>query len=208
MNNIRYCNDPEGYKRVFVSLKLPNPVLQRIESINSFIDGRLVKKVKSPGFHLTLHFCGVTKIWQAKFLHSELIDKLGHLSSVRLKLGVIGSFPRPSNAKIIWLGLNGDSSKLNYIQSCVSKAAIGLGLEVNTTKFKPHITLARIKNGNKLKQNEVFLKDINQIEKSILDFPEFEIKSIDIINSIHSNSRHQYIGIGSIYLDNQTCCPN
>ena len=144
-----------------------------------------------------------TKIWQAKFLHSELINNLGRLST--LKSGVISSFPKPSNAKVIWLGLNGNLSELNYIQSKISKSAIKLGLGINTAKFMPHITLARIKNGHKLKQNEVLLKDIGIIEKSILDFPGFEIKSISIINSVHSKNGCQYSEIGSIYLGNQTC---
>ena len=98
-----------------------------------------------------------TKIWQAKFLHSELINNLGRLST--LKSGVISSFPKPSNAKVIWLGLNGNLSELNYIQSQISKSAIELGLGINTAKFMSLITLARIKNGHKLKQNEVLLKD-------------------------------------------------
>ena len=144
-----------------------------------------------------------TKIWQAKFLHSELINNLGRLST--LKSGVISSFPKPSNAKVIWLGLNGNLSELNYIQSPISKSAIELGLGINPPKFMPHITLARIKNGHKLKQNEVLLKDIGFVEKSILDFPEFEIKSISIINSVHSKNGYQYSEIGSIYLENQTC---
>ena len=205
MKNKRLFNDSETYHRLFVALKIPNNVLQRIESINQYIDDRFVKKVKSRSFHLTLHFCGETKIWQAKILHSELINNLGRLSPLKLKLGVIGSFTKPSNAKIIWLGLNGDLPELNYIQSQISKSAIELGLGINPPKFMPHITLARIKNGHKLKQNEVLLKDIGIVEKSILGFPEFEIKSISIINSVHSKNGYQYSEIGSIYLENQTC---
>ena len=203
MKNKRLFNDSETYHRVFVALKIPNNVLQRIESINRYIDGRLVKKVKSKSCHSTLQFWGETKIWHSKILHSDLINHLGQLSS--LKLGVIGSFPKPSNAKIIWLGLNGNLPELNYIQSQISKSAIQLGLGINPTKFMPHITLARIKNGHKLKQNEVLLKDIGIVEKSILNFPEFEIKSISIINSVHSKNGYQYSEIGSIYLENQTC---
>ena len=103
------------------------------------------------------------------------------------------------------MGVNGNLSELNYIQSKISKSAIKLGLGINTAKFMPHITLARIKNGHKLKQNEVLLKDIGIIEKSILDFPGFEIKSISIINSVHSKNGCQYSEIGSIYLGKQTC---
>ena len=99
MKNKRLFNDSETYHRVFVALKIPNNVLKRIESINRYIDDRLVKKVKSKSFHSTLHFCGETKIWQAKFLHSELINNLGRLSTLKLKLGAIGSFPKPSMPK-------------------------------------------------------------------------------------------------------------
>jgi len=69
----------------------------------------------------------------------------------------------------------------------------------------PHITLARVREGNKLKQKEVFLKNIKIVKKSILDSPVFEVKSIVIINSVQSGNGYQYNEIGSIYLNNQAC---
>ena len=67
MKNKRLFNDSETYHRVFVALKIPNNVLQRIESINRYIDDRLVKKVKSRSFHLRLYFCGKQKYGKQNF---------------------------------------------------------------------------------------------------------------------------------------------
>ena len=192
------------YKRVFVALKFPNSVLKRIQSINACIDDRVVRKAKSSSFHLTLHFFGETEISQVKFIHSELMNNLGHLAPLKLKLDTIGSFPK-SSAKVIWLGVNGDLCELNYINSQISKSARKLGLEIKVEKFMPHITLARVREGNKLKQKEVFLKNIKIVKKSILDSPVFEVKSIVIINSVQSGNGYQYNEIGSIYLNNQAC---
>ena len=50
MKNKRLFNDSETYHRVFVELKTPNNVLQRIESINRYIDDRLVKKLNPEVF--------------------------------------------------------------------------------------------------------------------------------------------------------------
>ena len=85
------------YKRVFVALKLPNCVLQQIQSINGYIDDRVVRKVKSSSFHLTLHFCGETEITQVKSLHFELMNHLEHLAPLKLKLEAIGFFPKTGN---------------------------------------------------------------------------------------------------------------
>lgn len=192
------------YKRVFVALKFPNSVLKRIQSINACIDDRVVRKAKPSSFHLTLHFFGETEISQVKFIHSELMNNLGHLAPLKLKLDTIGSFPK-SSAKVIWLGVNGDLCELNYINSQISKSARKLGLGIKVEKFMPHITLARIRDGNKLKQKEIFLKDIKIVKKLILDSPAFEVKSIVIINSVQSENGYQYNEIGSIYLNNQAC---
>ena len=197
--------DTDIYKRVFVALKFPHSVLKRIQSINACIDDRVVRKAKSSSFHLTLHFFGETEISQVKFIHSELMNNLGHLAPLKLKLDTIGSFPKSSNAKVIWLGVNGDLCELNYIQSQISKSARKLGLEIKVEKFMPHITLARVREGNKLKQKEVFLKNIKIVKKSILDSPVFEGKSIVIINSVQYGNGYQYNEIGSIYLNNQAC---
>lgn len=192
------------YKRVFVALKFPNSVLKRIQSINACIDDRVVRKAKPSSFHLTLHFFGETEISQVKFIHSELMNNLGYLAPLKLKLDAIGSFPK-SSAKVIWLGVNGDLCELNYINSQISKSARKLGLGIKVEKFMPHITLARIRDGNKLKQKEIFLKDIKIVKKLILDSPAFEVKSIVIINSVQSENGYQYNEIGSIYLNNQAC---
>ncbi len=193
------------YKRVFVALKCPNSVLKRIQSINACIDDRVVRKAKPSSFHLTLHFFGETEIAQVKFIHAELMNDLRHLAPLKLKLDIIGSFPKPSNAKVIWLGVNGDLCELNYINSQISKSARKLGLGIKVEKFMPHITLARIRDGNKLKQKEIFLKGIKVVKKLILDSPAFEVKSIVIINSVQSENGYQYNEIGSIYLNNQAC---
>ena len=193
MKDNRLLYDTDIYKPVFVALKFPNSVLKRIQSINACIDDRVVRKAKSSSFHLTLHFFGETEISQVKFIHSELMNNLGHLAPLKLKLDTIGSFPKSNNAKVICLGVNGDLCELNYIQSQISKSARKLGLEIKVEKFMPHITLARIREGNKLNQKEVFLKNIKIVKKSILDSPVFEVKSIVIINSVQSGNGYHNI---------------
>ena len=195
----------DTYERVFVALKLPNSVLQQIQSINACLDERIVRKVKLSNLHLTLNFLGETKICHIKFLQSELIKHLGRLAPFKLKLDSIGSFPNGSNPKIVWMGVNGNLRELNYIQSQITKVVAGFRFGYKEDKFTPHITLARIKNGNNLKQNEVFSQDIQVVEKSLLETFPFEVKSVVIINSVHSKNGYQYDEIGAIYLKNQTC---
>ena len=119
-------------------------------------------------------------------------------------MGSIGSFPNGSKSKIVWVGVNGNLRELNYIQSQIAKVVAELRFGYRDDKFTPHITLARIKNGNNLKQNEVFLQDMQVIEKSLLGTSPFEVKSVFIINSVHSKNGYQCDEIGAIYLKNQT----
>ena len=119
-------------------------------------------------------------------------------------MGSAGSFPNGSKSKIVWVGVNGNLRELNYIQSQVAKVVAELRFGYRDDKFTPHITLARIKNGYNLKQNEVFLQDMQVIEKSFLGTSPFEVKSVFIINSVHSKNGYQCDEIGAIYLKNQT----
>ena len=142
-----------------------------------------------------MNFLGETKICQVKFLQSELIKCLGCLVPFKLKLDSVGSFPN-SRAKIVWLGINGDLCKLNYVQSQITKVVARLGFRYRDDKFKPHITLARIKNCNNLQENEIFLKDMQVIEKSLLeikdslDLPTEEVEMA--IQSRRDYRRHPY----------------
>ena len=188
------------YDRVFVALKLPNNVLRQIHLINNYLDNKIIRKVKLNNLHMTLYFLGHVNSCQIELLKLQLIDNLKQCLPFVLSLSTVGVFTQTKNTKILWLGVKGNTGKLAYMQSEISKVVDGLNLGVKRVKFKPHITLGRIKNGDNVKQNEVFSQNIKLIEKAILETPPFEVKSVVIIYSVPSKNGHQYNEIQTICL--------
>ena len=188
------------YDRVFVALKLPNNVLRQIHLINNYLDNKIIRKVKLNNLHMTLYFLGHVNSCQIELLKLQLIDNLKQCLPFVLSLSTVGVFTQTKNTKILWLEVKGNIGKLAYMQSEISKVVGGLNLGVKRVKFKPHITLGRIKNGDDVKQNEVFSQNIKLIEKAILETPPFEVKSVVIINSVPSKNGHQYNEIQTICL--------
>lgn len=190
----------KAYDRVFVALKLPNNVLRQIHLINNYLDNKIIRKVKLNNLHMTLYFLGHVNSCQIELLKLQLIDNLKQCLPFVLSLSTVGVFTQTKNTKILWLEVKGNIGKLAYMQSEISKVVGGLNLGVKRVKFKPHITLGRIKNGDDVKQNEVFSQNIKLIEKAILETPPFEVKSVVIINSVPSKNGHQYNEIQTICL--------
>ncbi|MGB0653249.1 MAG: RNA 2',3'-cyclic phosphodiesterase, partial [Thermoplasmatota archaeon] len=54
-----------------------------------------------------------------------------------------GAFPKPSQARVAWLGV--DAPGLEALARCVVDATGGFGQPPDRRRFRPHVTLARLK---------------------------------------------------------------
>ena len=98
----------------------------------------------SENFHVTLCFAGEVQGGVMRDLEEELGDIAGPRFAVAL--GGVHSFtsgkqPRALVAKVE------KSDRLERLQQRVSTVARNCGIEVESRKFRPHITLARFRNG-------------------------------------------------------------
>ena len=102
---------------------------------------REVKPVELQNFHFTLFFLGeVSDIDVIKFKMQEL-----QFEPFALTYQGVGAFPKPSSAKIIWLGTDpaGGQKLLGLANDVISKMA-ELGFSADK-QFSPHVTIFRVK---------------------------------------------------------------
>jgi 2'-5' RNA ligase len=125
--------------RLFVALELPESVRERLGVLQGGVPG--ARWVDDHQLHLTLRFIG------------EVTEDVGHdiddaLLSIRapgfeLELAGVGEFGG-KNPRALWAGVRSNGALL-HLQKKVETALQRIGLEPETRKFSPHVTLARLR---------------------------------------------------------------
>lgn len=126
--------------RLFIAIPVPDDLRQRLLAISSGVRG--ARWVRPEGMHITLFFAGETDREQARDLDGEL--EAISMPTFELTCRGLGYFERGSRIKSIWAGIE-PSDGLKYLHDRVESAAVRAGFERENRKYKPHITLARLK---------------------------------------------------------------
>lgn len=99
---------------------------------------------KAEKLHLTLKFLGDSDEKQIARLF-EIVEDISKINSnLKLQIANPNAFPASGNARVLWLGIEGDVEKLREINSVLENECEKIGFKKNK-KFKPHLTIARIR---------------------------------------------------------------
>lgn len=128
--------------RLFVAIPIPDEVRRRLIAISSGV--RNARWVRPEGMHITLFFAGETDRQQARDLDAELEHV--RLPAFDIRCNGLGYFERGSVIKSIWAGIETNPT-LAHLQGRVESAGVRAGFPHENRKFKPHVTLARLKGG-------------------------------------------------------------
>lgn len=126
--------------RLFIAIPIPDDLRSQLTAISSGVRG--AKWVRPEGMHITLSFCGDTDRDQARDLDTELGDI--SMPPFDLRCSDYGFFERGTKIKSIWAGIENNPT-LIYLHGRVETATVKAGFQREARKFKPHITLARLK---------------------------------------------------------------
>jgi len=157
--DIRCMNEAITKVRAFIAIKLDSAILEKVafvcEQIQKKVTSRSIRWVKTNQIHLTLRFLGDVPNTQIPFLLEKLKPISKEIAAFKLGLGALGSFPEYRNPRIIWIGLKGDLSSLSQVYQRVAELSAGFGAHAEDKAFKPHLTLARIKEASKMEGQNI-----------------------------------------------------
>ena len=126
--------------RLFIALDLPNDIRARLSCLAAGVPG--VRWIPPENLHLTLRFVGEVDGGAAEELDAELaaID----LGAFALTLSGVGVFERGRHPHTLWAGVAAEPA-LPCLHERIELAAQRAGLEPESRRFKPHVTLGRLK---------------------------------------------------------------
>lgn len=168
-------------KRIFTAIDISDEartkVTNYIESLHSEFQQIRVGWERAEKLHLTLKFFGDTDEKQLKSLDEAVSNTTKQISNFRLQISGTGVFPSPRNARILWLGLNGENRELQNLNEILETKCEQVGFAKEKRYFKGHLTIARLREPHKSK--ELAQKHLQNDFKAI----EFEANEIVIYES-------------------------
>jgi 2'-5' RNA ligase len=133
--------------RLFIAWPLSPEVEQELGRIEFLLKqkGGRVSWVAPKNIHLTARFLGDTDEKLVVNL-KDLIDSVAEKPhAVSLTIDKLGAFPDMKRPRVIWAGLSGDTSPLQATADLIERAVCELGYTPEPKKFRPHLTLGRVK---------------------------------------------------------------
>lgn len=134
--------------RAFIAIELPDTVRAALSRLQNDLKGSTsapVKWVEPGAIHLTLKFLGNISAPAISDIATSLSEGVKPVAPFQLGLGQTGAFPNPHAPRVVWVGLEGDTTALSTLQQSVELAVIPLGFEREQRRFSAHLTLGRVR---------------------------------------------------------------
>ncbi len=132
--------------RAFIAFELPPEVLQLAADLQARLQrqGLKMRWVRPGNMHLTLRFLGEIPPAQTAALAEAMRTAARGSTPLQLSAQGMGVFPGLRKPRVMWIGLGGQTDRLERLAEELAAALMPLGIPREERPFKAHLTLARI----------------------------------------------------------------
>ncbi len=150
--------------RAFLAVELSQELRAELATVQQELKRRIEPEMKRDtrmswaqpaSIHLTLKFLGDMDEQVIDSLLATVEQAIGSQIPVNVPLERLGAFPRPQSPRVLWVGPSenwgrgAEAKRIAGIHGAIEQACEGLGFLRETKPFSPHLTLARIKVGER-----------------------------------------------------------
>ncbi|MGH7590911.1 MAG: RNA 2',3'-cyclic phosphodiesterase [Gemmatimonadales bacterium] len=137
--------------RLFAAIPVRSPALERVTALLNELRERPwpVRWVPATGVHLTLKFYGDVADDRVDAIAESIAFAAAGTGPLALQLAQLGAFPSWEKARVVWLGVEAPTA-FELLQDRVERHAESLGFPVEGATFRPHVTLGRVREGERL----------------------------------------------------------
>lgn len=133
--------------RVFVAVFPPRATQEiaarAIDALRGPGDG--VSWVKPGNLHYTLRFIGEVGADGARRVAEAAREAATGLAPFEAVLGAPGAFPKPRDARVLWIGLAAGADPFRLLARRLESALEQRGWDRERQPFKPHLTIGRVR---------------------------------------------------------------
>ena len=131
--------------RLFIAVPLPDTATRFLKSTRTALEqpGLNIRWVPVENIHLTLKFLGDSDAACVDSVAERMDAAAGANAPFDLIGRGVGGFPNLRSFRVLWVGLDGDTRRLETLQCSVESELETLGHKKERRRFHPHLTLAR-----------------------------------------------------------------
>ena len=150
--------------RAFLAVELSQELQAGLATVQQELKHRIEPELKRDmriswtqpaSIHLTLKFLGDMDEQAIDPLLVVVEQAIGSQIAVNVPLERLGAFPRPQSPRVLWVGplenwdRGAEAKRIAEIHGAIEQACEGLRFLRETKPFSPHLTLARIRVGER-----------------------------------------------------------
>jgi 2'-5' RNA ligase len=143
--------------RSFIAIELPDELKRELSALIDRLRADspdVARWIDPAGIHLTLKFLGDVPAGRLDSLTAALTKAVAGFGPFRLEVGDLGVFPESRRVRVVWVAVSGETGRLQKLQQAVEGAMEGLGFPVESRAFRPHLTLARVRDRARPEERE------------------------------------------------------
>ncbi len=185
-------------RRLFFALPIDSETGKSLKPVfRKLSEYKINLTVVSPeNYHITLKFLGNVREHEFQSLIRQLNSFTIEKKTLSYTARGLGAFPAIRRARVLWCGIQTDTEYIEYIKNSVEDIALNVGIKREKRRFKPHLTLARVR-----KKSAVSDDIISYIEQNRdTEYIESVFSKLVLYESRLSQDGPQYTELESITL--------
>ncbi|MEO8088759.1 MAG: RNA 2',3'-cyclic phosphodiesterase [Gemmatimonadales bacterium] len=137
--------------RLFAAVPVSQPARAQILKLLAKLReaGWPVRWVHDEGLHMTLKFFGEVAPERLDVIAEALRFAANGTEPLALELGDLGAFPSRARPRVLWVGVQAPAG-LELLQDRIERGGEAIGFPPEGAPFQPHITLGRLREGQRL----------------------------------------------------------
>lgn len=171
------CNDNEmtsGTIRAFIAVEISDELKEKLREIQTLIAGRMrgLNLPEKDSIHLTVKFLGNVDESAAPGIARALETACAAVRPFTLVAEGVGGFPSLRSPRVAWVGIK-DEGALARLHADIEDRLVGLGIDRETVRYRPHITLCRARS---IDESQDLSRAVNELQPVLrVEFPVTEL---------------------------------
>ncbi len=135
--------------RAFLAIPFPVELRSRVEALQRALmrADADVRWIPPGNLHVTLKFLGEIGEEDPARISELLRPEIARYGPLDLHFEGVGRFPKGGPPRVIWVGCQGDVSKVTGLAQLATRVATLIGVPEEPRSYSPHLTIGRVKSG-------------------------------------------------------------
>ena len=142
-------DDTKKSVRIFCAIELPlearSKIEKHIQTLKKAVPRSSASWIRVENIHLTLKFFGNVQLDRINLINSAANKVVYQFRPFEISIEQTGAFPRISQPRVLWIGVNDPTGKLAELQQRFEDECAAVGFEKEKREFRPHLTIARLR---------------------------------------------------------------